>query len=141
MFNQRFYTPQTNYTRESAEKRLISLGYKNFSFKGSSYTNGASFYFTNEKGEEIRVSDHRLTGKRAFDCIQVDLIEVSTIGCIKKEATKIEAKVYSVGENVKHSTMGAGVVIEMDEVKGAVKVQFANQVKTFLTQFIKLEKL
>ena len=34
-----------------AEARLVDLGYKNFTFKSVSYTNGASFYFESEDGK------------------------------------------------------------------------------------------
>jgi hypothetical protein len=78
-FNNSFYRPNFNYTREYAEARLTSLGYKNFSFTGSSFSNGASFYFQSESGQEIRVSDHPLTGKRAFDCIQVAIREIKSM--------------------------------------------------------------
>lgn len=54
-----------------AEARLVEAGYSNFQFTGSSYSNGASFYFDGPNGEKIRVSDHRLTGNRAFEIIQV----------------------------------------------------------------------
>jgi len=75
-FNPSFYKPNRSYTREIAEQRLISLGYKGFQFKGCSFSNGASFYFESEDGREIRVSDHPLTGKRAFDVIQVDIVPI-----------------------------------------------------------------
>jgi hypothetical protein len=78
-FNNNFYTPTTSYTREMAEMRLTSLGYKDFSFKSSCYTNGASFYFEGEEGQEIRVSDHPLTGKRAFNTIQVSIVELKKL--------------------------------------------------------------
>lgn len=78
-FNTNFYKPNRSYTREIAEQRLISLGYKNFHFKGCSFSNGASFYFESEDGKEIRVSDHPLTGKRAFDVIQVYIVPVKTL--------------------------------------------------------------
>lgn len=78
-FNRDFYRPNRNYTREAAEQRLISLGYKDFHFKSASYANGASFYFESEDGQVIRVSDHPLTGKRAFDVIQVDIIPLQAL--------------------------------------------------------------
>jgi hypothetical protein len=78
-FNSNFYQPNFKYTREIAEQRLISLGYKNFSFVSASYTNGASFYFTSEEGKEIRVSDHPLTGKRAFETIDVAIVEIKVM--------------------------------------------------------------
>lgn len=74
-FNANAYKPNRNYTREIAEQKLISLGYKNFHFKSVSYINGASFYFESEDGKELRVSDHILTGKRAFNTVQIDLVE------------------------------------------------------------------
>lgn len=74
-FNKNFYKPNFNYTREMAEQRLISLGYKDFIFKGCSYTFGASFYFYLEDGREIRVSDHPLTGKRAFEVIDIPITD------------------------------------------------------------------
>lgn len=77
-FNSNFYKANRSYTREIAEQRLISLGYKDFTFKSVSYTNGASFYFESEDGTEIRVSDHPLTGRRAFDVVQVDIVPVKT---------------------------------------------------------------
>ena len=52
---------------------------KIFTFKSASYANGASFYFESEDGKEIRVSDHPLTCKRAFDVIQVDIVPVKTL--------------------------------------------------------------
>ena len=78
-FNPNFFKPNRSYTREFAEQRLISLGFKGFQFKGCSYSNGASFYFESEEGREIRVSDHRLTGRRAFDVIQVDIVPVKIL--------------------------------------------------------------
>jgi hypothetical protein len=75
-FNPNFYKSNMSYTREFAEQRLISLGYKNFHFKGCSFSNGASFYFESEDGREIRVSDHPLTGRRSFDVIQVDIVPI-----------------------------------------------------------------
>ena len=79
-FNQSFYTPATHYTREMAEARLIEKGYSDLRYTGLSYANGASFYFEDSKGNEIRVSDHRLTGHRAFGTIQVDIVERKTMG-------------------------------------------------------------
>lgn len=75
MFNSNFFQSDRSYTREMAEAILVKKGFKNFTFKSSSFSNGASFYFESETGKEIRVSDHGLTGKRAFDTIQVDLVE------------------------------------------------------------------
>lgn len=77
-FNPNFYRPNRNYTKEMAEARLKDLGYKNFTFKSVSYANGASFYFESEDGKEIRVSDHPLTGKRAFGTIQIDIVPRKT---------------------------------------------------------------
>lgn len=76
MSNTNFFTPNFSYTKEIAEKRLQDLGYKNFSFKGQSFEHGASFYFEDEDGKEIRVSDHNLTGKRADECTQVRIVEI-----------------------------------------------------------------
>ena len=92
-FNSNFYQPNRNYTKEMAEARLLDLGYKNFIFKSVSYTNGASFYFESEDGKELRVSDHPLTGKRAFDTIQIDIVPVKTLD----SPFKIRAK-YVAGE-------------------------------------------
>jgi len=75
MFNSNFYQSNNSYTREMAEAILTKKGFKNVTYKSSSFANGASFYFESEMGREIRVSDHKLTGKRAFDTIQVDLVE------------------------------------------------------------------
>lgn len=72
-------------TKEQAEQRLISLCYKNFHFKGMSTTNGASFYFEDENGKEIRVSDHPLTGKRAFTTIDISLFEGKKLGVKKAQ--------------------------------------------------------
>ncbi len=83
-FNKDFYQPNMNYTVEMAEKRLTSLGYKNFSFTGSSFSNGASFYFTSEDGKKIRVSDHCLTGKIAFDIVEIDIVEKKMMGINRK---------------------------------------------------------
>lgn len=94
MFNKSFYQPNTSATKEMAEERLLSLGYKNFSFKNSSFSNGASFYFEGEDGKEIRVSDHPLTGKRAFLTVQVSLTEMKP-----KPITPLTArKMYASGE-------------------------------------------
>lgn len=79
IFNSNFYQSNRNYTKEMAEARLVDLGYKNFTFKSVSYTNGASFYFESEDGKELRVSDHPLTGKRAFDTVQIDIIPVKVL--------------------------------------------------------------
>lgn len=86
-FNNNFYKSNRNYTREMAEARLVELGYSNFEFKASSFTNGASFYFTSEDNKTIRVSDHILTGSRAFETIQVSFEEMKTFKAeIKKES-------------------------------------------------------
>src|SRR5690554_3145772 len=99
-FNSNFYKPNMSYTREDAEQRLKSLGFKNFQFKGLSYSNGASFYFESEEGREITVSDHPLTGRRAFETIQVYIVPVKTLPSplktremyIKGEISKAEYK-------------------------------------------------
>lgn len=75
-FNSNFYQPNTSATREMAEKRMVESGYTSFSFKASSFSNGASFYFTLDNGQEVRVSDHLLTGKRASETTQVALFPV-----------------------------------------------------------------
>lgn len=74
-FNQNFFQANRNYTREMAETKLIEKGYLIFSFDGCSFENGASFYFTLDNGKKVRVSDHELTGKRAFDTIQIRFVE------------------------------------------------------------------
>ncbi len=74
-FNSNFYQANKSYNREFAENVLIQKGYSNFDFTGCSYSNGASFYFVLEDGRKVRVSDHNLTGKRAFEYIQVRLVE------------------------------------------------------------------
>lgn len=78
-FNSNFYQPKIEYTREMAEARLTEKGFSGFRFTGSSHSNGASFYFEGVNGEKIRVSDHRLTGRRAFGLIQVDLVELEAL--------------------------------------------------------------
>lgn len=85
MFNKDFFTPDHSYTREMAEQKLREKGFKNFQFSGSSFANGASFYFTSDKGEEIRVSDHKLTGKRLFDVIDIPFHEPKAFPTIKKQ--------------------------------------------------------
>ncbi len=70
-FNQNFFQPNREYTREMAESRLAEKGFSGFTYTGCSFSNGASFYFDGANGEKIRVSDHALTGSRAFDVIQV----------------------------------------------------------------------
>lgn len=86
-FNSNFYQPQRQFTVEFATKRLLDLGYKNFQFTGCSYSNGASFYFDGENGEKLRVSDHRLTGKRSFETTQISLEETKYFK-IKRAAKK-----------------------------------------------------
>lgn len=78
-----FFKPDYKYTLKIAEQRLLDLGYSNFTFSNSSFTNGASFYFTSENGEKIRVSDHKATGRRALNLIQVDIIEIKKMGINK----------------------------------------------------------
>ena len=78
-FNSNFYTSNTSYTREMAEARMIEKGYSNFSFLGSSFSNGASFYFELQDGRKVRVSDHKLTGNRAFNTIQIYIVEPKTL--------------------------------------------------------------
>lgn len=94
-FNKNFYQPKTEYTREMAEARLVEKGLKGFRFTGCSYSNGASFYFEGVNGEKIRVSDHRLTGRRALGVIQVDLVEAGSLSVdqavLKKREAEIEA--------------------------------------------------
>lgn len=90
-FNSNLYQPNTTATRAQAEKRLIELGYSNFTFRSLSRSNGASFYFEGENGEEIRVSDHPLTGRRAFYTIQVDLYEIKTM-TVKKGSEDLDFK-------------------------------------------------
>lgn len=96
-FNSNFYQSNRNYTKEMAEARLVDLGYKNFTFKSVSYTNGASFYFESEDGKELRVSDHHLTGKRAFDTVQIDIIPVKVL----ESPLKLRSK-YISGEITKN---------------------------------------
>jgi hypothetical protein len=74
-FNSNYYQVNKRYTKEMAEQRLIEKGYSKFSFKSASFSNGASFYFTLENGQELRVSDHSLTGKRSFNTIEILFIE------------------------------------------------------------------
>ena len=50
-FNSNFYKPNREYTKETAESVMESKGIK-------------------EDGTEYRVSDHHLTGRRAFDIVQ-----------------------------------------------------------------------
>jgi hypothetical protein len=89
-FNSDFYTANKSYTREIAESKMTEKGYSNFTFTGCSYSNGASFYFTLEDGRKVRVSDHKLTGKRAFELIQISFVEPS-IGD-KARTAKVLAK-------------------------------------------------
>lgn len=77
-FNNSFYTPNTKYTREMAEKVMRENGYNDFQFKSSSFSNGASFYF-DVNGMEVRVSDHPLTGNRAFNTVQLSLVKVKAL--------------------------------------------------------------
>lgn len=94
-FNKNFYQPKTEYTREMAEARLTEKGFSGFRFTGASHSNGASFYFEGVNGEKIRVSDHRLTGRRALGVIQVDLVEAGSLSVdqavLKKREAEIEA--------------------------------------------------
>jgi hypothetical protein len=82
-FNSNFYASNRTYTRQDAEERLIEKGIKEFAFTGQSYSNGASFYFEMNNGVKVRVSDHPLTGNRAFDYVQISLIKISKLS-IKK---------------------------------------------------------
>lgn len=77
-FNPSFYESNRKYTKKDAETILTSLGYNNVSFIGLSYANGSSFYFEGENGEQIRVSDHKLTGKRSFNTTQISLNKTKT---------------------------------------------------------------
>lgn len=77
-FNKAFFTANRNYTREIAEQKMKENGYTNYSFDGCSYENGASFYFTLDNGKKVRVSDHSLTGKRAFEYVQISFVEAKT---------------------------------------------------------------
>lgn len=97
-FNKNFFTLNTSYTREMAEQRLLSLGYLNFTFNSASFSNGSSFYFTSDKGETLRVSDHALTGKRAFETIQIRIVESKTLPTNRKRIesdfmAKLNAKI------------------------------------------------
>lgn len=67
MFNSNFYQPNRSYTLEMAISKMLEKGFENFSFIGSSFTNGASFYFRLDDGSQARVSDHPLTGQRNND--------------------------------------------------------------------------
>ena len=92
-FNKNFYQPKTEYTREMAEARLTEKGFSGFRFTGCSYSNGASFYFEGVNGEKIRVSDHRLTGRRALGIIQVDLVEAGSLSIDQAVLKKREAEI------------------------------------------------
>lgn len=83
-FSKNFYQSNKTYTVKMATEKLISLGYSDFQFKSCSFANGASFYFTSKDGQEIRVSDHPLTGKRATTTIQVSLVEVKKLSAKPK---------------------------------------------------------
>lgn len=75
-FNPNFYQSNMKYTREDAERVMRENGYTSFHFKGCSYSNGASFYFDVEGlDKEVRVSDHPLTGRRAFDVIELSFVK------------------------------------------------------------------
>lgn len=94
-FNDTFYRPNTIATLEQAEQRMKEEGYSTFHFKGVSRSNGVSFYFEIEGGQEVRVSDHPLTGRRAFDVIQVPLykiIKMSDIPEYKERMAKLKKK-------------------------------------------------
>lgn len=75
MFNNNFFQNNVKYTREQAEQKMIENGYTDFQFTGCSFSNGSSFYFSIPNGDEVRVSDHRLTGKRAFSTIQILFVQ------------------------------------------------------------------
>ena len=75
-FNTAFYKPNHSFTLEFAEIRLNEEGFNTFRFTGSSFSHGASFYFEDCNGNKIRVSDHVLTGKRAFEEIQIPFLKV-----------------------------------------------------------------
>lgn len=77
-FNNSFYQTNKRFTRKDAEKVMLENGYSDFQFKAASFSNGSSFYFSSN-GIEIRVSDHPLTGKRAFDTVQLSLVKISTL--------------------------------------------------------------
>lgn len=86
-FNEDFFKPNNTATLQQAEEKLKSLGFKNFQFKSVSRTNGVSFYFVSESGQEIRVSDHPLTGKRAHNTIDIPLFDRKKISPTKKETS------------------------------------------------------
>lgn len=109
-FNNDFYQNNAKYTREQAESKMIENGYSNFHFKGCSFSNGSSFYFDVD-GKEVRVSDHILTGKRAFDTIQISFVEVKTL------KTNIVKKTGGISELMKavYATMlKKGVISEQE---------------------------
>jgi hypothetical protein len=83
-FNSNFYASNRTYTRQDAEERLIEKGIKEFAFTGQSYSNGASFYFEMNNGVKVRVSDHPLTGNRAFEYVQIPIREIKKIGVNKQ---------------------------------------------------------
>jgi hypothetical protein len=142
MFNKDFFTSNTKYTREIAEARLIELGYSNFTFKNSCYTNGASFYFTSSEGKEIRVSDHSLTGKRAFTTIQVDIVEKKNISIAKIQKENKEIKVeqsFSIGDVVENH-LGQGIVLGLEN--NMISIDFKNSgVKNIIIAFANLKKV
>ena len=55
---------KATYNKSKAALIISAAGYKNFDFKGFSYSHGASFYFTLADGREVRVSDHGVTSTR-----------------------------------------------------------------------------
>lgn len=89
-FNPNFYESNLKYTRTDAEKRLNELGHEGYWFTGQSYANGASFYFINERGEKLRVSDHNLTGRRAFEVKQISITEVRSVKMTRKNKSKLD---------------------------------------------------
>ena len=104
-FNKNYYTPNFNYTLEHAEAILKENGITEYHFKSSSYTNGASFYFEDANGREIRVSDHSLTGKRAFNTIQLSLVKRAILPTIKKEnKPSIDIEAMIARRNAKFGT-------------------------------------
>ena len=72
----KFIAATIKATIKDAEKVMTENGFTDFTFTGASYTNGASFYFTLCDNRKVRVSDHPLTGNRAFDVIQLSLFKV-----------------------------------------------------------------
>jgi len=104
-FNKNFYTPKFSYTREQAELILKENGITEYHFKSSSFTNGASFYFEDANGREIRVSDHPLTGKRAFTTIELSLVKRAALPTIKKETKpSIDIEAMIARRNAKFGT-------------------------------------